>query len=261
VPGALISKISVGAAAGGTAVSGAVSGSTGAGIVSQLAQALGAHPAATAVAGAILAGAVVTAAALPSTPPPERQVIAAPTTAQAAAPPSSAPVPRPTRSPLTSAPARSSKPTPTRTLTVGPASLESVSQTGYFMSTFATYGVLAPVNESSSSELRQRATFEVVAGLADASCFSFRLPDGQYLRHSSWRMRSFTKTSTDTLFDVDATFCVHAGSVPGSISLASYNYPDAFVHRRDTKVWVDDDDGTATFGADTSFFVRAPLQS
>jgi hypothetical protein len=63
------------------------------------------------------------------------------------------------------------------------------------------------------------------------------------------------------LFDADATFCPHPGAVAGSISLTSYNYSNGFLHRRGNELWVDDDDGTSEFAADSSFRVRSPLRA
>jgi RNA polymerase sigma factor (sigma-70 family) len=260
---ALISKLST----GGTAVKVATvriavaSGGAGmkAGIVSQVARAILAHPVVAAVVtGAIIAGAALTSATLPTAP--ERPVIGAPTTAPVALP-ATVIVPRPTRAPRTSSVPASPSPTPVRTLAAGPISLESVSQAGTYVYVANTYGVLTTVDTSSPSNVRQAATFEAVAGLADPACFSFRLADGQYLRHSSWKLRSYPPSSADTLFNVDATFCPHPGAVAGSISLTSYNYPNAFLHRRGTDLWVDEDDGSAAFGADSSFRVCSPLQA
>ena len=95
-------------------------------------------------------------------------------------------------------------------------------------------------------------------GLADRACFSFRLADGQYLRHSSWRLRSFPDDGS-ALFRGDATFCPGAGSTPESITLESSNYPGWFLHHRGNQLWVDQANGTDTFLADSSFRVRSPL--
>ena len=114
------------------------------------------------------------------------------------------------------------------------------------------------MNASSDSQTRQQATFEVVAGLADAACFSFRLPDGRYLRHSSWRLRVFANDGS-ALFRGDATFCPRPGAVAGSMVLESSNYPGWFLRHRANELWVDQSDKSAAFLADSSFWTRAPL--
>jgi hypothetical protein len=137
-------------------------------------------------------------------------------------------------------------------------SLESVNEAGFFVSTTNTYGVLAPVDPGSDSQARRQATFDAVTGLADAICFSFRLPDGQYLRHSSWRLRVYPNDGSE-LFRGDATFCARPGSEAGSISWESFNYPGFFLRHRGNELWVDHSDGSAAFRADSSFRVRAAL--
>jgi hypothetical protein len=143
-------------------------------------------------------------------------------------------------------------------LAPGPVSLEAANVAGFFVSTANTFGVLASVGPNNDSQARQRATFEVVAGLADSSCFSLRLTDGQYLRHSLWQLRVFANDGS-ALFQGDATFCERPGSVAGSVSLESSNYPGHFLRHRGNALWVDESNGTAAFAADSSFRIRAPL--
>jgi hypothetical protein len=119
-------------------------------------------------------------------------------------------------------------------------------------------GVLERVDASADAPARERATFEVVRGLADPSCISFRAQDGRYLRHSSWRLRLSQDEGTE-LFRGDATFCVRVGSVSDSVSLESSNYPGAFVRHRRSELWVDRSDGSPEFRADASFRPRPPL--
>lgn len=259
------------AALSGAGGSGAVAG-VKAGLLSQLAQVVGAHPVAAAVAaGTLVAGAAVTTATWP-TAPPAPGVIAAPSSsaatspspsrsspASALAPPRSAPaeaVPPPRRRPSPAVPQPSSTGPPS--LAPGPASLESTNEVGLVVTTAGDLGVLERVDAGSDEPARQRATFEVVPGLADPACVSFRAQDGRYLRHSSWRLRLSQDEGT-RLFRGDATFCVRAGSAPGSVSLESANYPGAFLRHRGLDLWVDFSDGGAAFRADASFLPRPPL--
>jgi RNA polymerase sigma factor (sigma-70 family) len=234
--GMVIGKIPF-AAAATTAVTSGTAASTGTGAFTHLAQAVVAHPvAAVCVAATLIAGA---AASVVSWPP------STPVTAPA---------------PVRGQPVVGSLPTPSPTpaLAPGPVSLEAANEAGMFASTTNTFGMLVPVGSTTDSQARQRATFEVVAGLADPDCFSFRLQDGRYLRHSMWRLRVFANDGT-ALFRGDATFCVRPGSVSGSVELESSNYPGWFLRRRGNTLWVDHSDGTASFRSDCAFRVMAPL--
>jgi len=119
-------------------------------------------------------------------------------------------------------------------------------------------GVLTPVGPASDAAARERAGLLVVTGLADPSCFSFRRPDGRYLRHSSFRLRLSPDEGT-VLFRQDATFCPRAGFRTGSVSLESFNYRGFFVRHLGDQMWIDKYDGSPELRADSSFFVRPPL--
>jgi RNA polymerase sigma factor (sigma-70 family) len=235
VPIALTATLAGEAARTATTVGSASTAGVKAGILSQITQSVAAHPIVAAVATTIVvAGAVVTVASWPSASTPPVVIGApAPTTA---APPSSA----------------------SGTLSTGPASLESANEAGQFVAAIGDVGVLLPIGAAGDDQLRRRATFEVVAGLADPGCFSFRSPDGRYLRHASWQLRLHRNDGT-LLFRRDATFCVRAGSAPGSVSLESSNYPGWFLRHRGDELWVDRSDGTPTFRADSSFKPWSPL--
>ena len=70
----------------------------------------------------------------------------------------------------------------------------------------------ATVNASSTTTLKQDATFVVRHGLADSSCYSFESRNfpGHFLRHSQFRLRKDPNDGT-ALFAQDATFCADAG--------------------------------------------------
>jgi RNA polymerase sigma factor (sigma-70 family) len=228
----LTAKVPFAAAAARAAGSVPGTGGVRPGPLADLARAAVAHPVAAAcLVATLVAGAALSAANWP--------------------PATESGTPRPTRSVVAPAPAPS-------TFTLGPASLEAANQAGSYVAITSTFGVLSPVGQGSDSQVRQRATFEVVAGLADPDCFSFRLPDGRYLRHSSWRLRVFADDGTP-LFRGDATFCVRLGAVAGSVSLESKNYPGWFLRHRGDEVWVDQSNATPAFAEDSSFRIRPPL--
>ena len=253
----------VGAFSGATG-SGAVAAGVKAGILGHLTQTIAGHPVATAVtAVTLVAGAAVTTATWNAPAPPGRPVVAAPTSAPPPAPVGSAPAVAPP--PLDPEPVAPSpkRPSPTVASPSGPfaagfASLEPVNAAGLVVTTADDLGVLDRVDAGTDAPGRERATFEVVPGLADPSCISFRARDGRYLRHASWRLRLSRDEGTE-LFRGDATFCVRAGSAPDSVSFESSNYPAAFVRHRGTELWVDWPDGSAAFRADASFRPLPPL--
>jgi RNA polymerase sigma factor (sigma-70 family) len=264
VPASLAAAVTAEATAtspGATAArvaSGALSATAKAGALGKLTHAVGAHPGvAAAVAGTLLAGAGVAALAWSTTPAVDPAVSGAQTPASAVAGPfgpAPSTSPAPGRSPAASPPEGAGGPR----LALGPASLESVDEAGFVVATVDDQGILERIDAGSAGPDRQRATFEVVRGLADPKCISFRARDGRYLRHSSWRLRLHRYDGT-SLFRGDATFCVRAGSVPGSVALESANYPGGFLRHENNELWVNPPSATATVRADASFRPGPPL--
>jgi hypothetical protein len=229
---------------------GLLTGGVHASLIGKLAQALTAHPLATLATGAVLVAVpAVTYATLPETKPPA-VIVAAPSPKPSPPTVRTSPSARP--SPVRSSPA------PGGGLSAGTWSLEAVGSPGqYLLYATGVYAAVGSVTASSAAQTRQRATFTVVAGLADARCYTFRASDGRYLRHSYLRLRLSADEGTP-LFREDATFCVKPGSVPGSITLQSHNYPGSVLRRRDGGVFLDGSDGTKEFARDSSFLRRSP---
>jgi hypothetical protein len=136
-------------------------------------------------------------------------------------------------------------------------SLESVDAAGTFVTESGGYAALAPVTAASDTATRQRATFTVVAGLADPACVTFRAADGRYLRHYELRLQLSPQDST-ALFREDATFCPHPGATATSVTLQSHNYPVLVLRYRDGGFYIDGSDGSAAFARQSSFIVRKP---
>ncbi|NES38303.1 sigma-70 family RNA polymerase sigma factor [Micromonospora sp. PPF5-17] len=267
----LLGRGALGTAAGSTAaLPGAIGSGSGGGagagvkaaIVGQLLQPVVAHPvAATVVAAALAAGAAVTVTVLPTRVPPAASApVAAPLspsgsrTLSSSAPAVTVPE---AKAPTTPA----ARPSADRTvsLTAGrPVSLESANGTGRYVTTVDGLGVLLPLGPDSTDAARRQATFTVLAGLADARCFSFRARDGRYLRHAYWRLQLSPDQGTE-LFRGDATFCASDGALTSSTSLEASNYPGWFLRHRDGQLWVDQADGTPAFRADSSFRIRPAL--
>ncbi|MEH1122905.1 family 43 glycosylhydrolase [Micromonospora sp. CPCC 206061] len=152
---------------------------------------------------------------------------------------------------VTAAPAQAA------TLPTGAASLESVNYPGRYARHLNSLGQLEAVTAASTAQVKLDATFTVVNGLASPSCYSFQTKGGLFLRHRDWRLRVDANTG-DATFRGDATFCAVDGSVAGSVSLASHNYPARRIRHRDFALWLDTYQDTAVFRADSSFRLTAP---
>lgn len=238
------------AGAAGSGASGGLSAGVKAGLFGQLIQAVVAHPIAATIAAGAVAAAIVTATTVPAPTPPSSGLLVAPSSTHADRPtPAIAP---PTRKPPVST-AASPSATAVGSLAPGRAvSLESADEAGLYVAAVDSLGVLMPV-----AAARRPATFTVIAGLANADCYSFRSPDGRYLRHASWRLRLNPDEGTK-LFRADATFCAQTGASADSIALEASNYPGWFVHRRGNELWVEQSDGSGTFRTGSSFHIRPP---
>lgn len=137
-------------------------------------------------------------------------------------------------------------------------SLESVNYPDRYLTAHDDLGYLDQVSSTDSAQTRQDATFTLVSGLADASCYSFMAEDGRYLRHKDFRIH-LTADDGSTLFEQDATFCPHEGSVSGSVSFASYNYPGYYLRHRQYELWIDPYQDSSGFRDDSSFQLGASL--
>ncbi len=182
---------STGGAVGGTSTVALTGASGGAGVklglLGQLAQAVGAHPvAATVAAGALVVGTTATAVTWPATAPP---------------PPPSPPRRRRRvhdHTPAGGRPPTAVPPAPLPRRPMGHRRHRGRWCSGRCRSSRSTSGPVRhhrgqsrcpkPLTDGAPAT-GQLAALEVVVGLADPDCFSFRSPDGRYLRHMSWRVQ------------------------------------------------------------------------
>ncbi|GJF34515.1 hypothetical protein KNE206_72150 [Kitasatospora sp. NE20-6] len=126
-------------------------------------------------------------------------------------------------------------------------------------------GVLAAVTAGSAAADRQSATFDLVPGLADNSCYSFasREAPGQYLRHAGFRIHRDANDG-GALFAADATFCAQPGHTGSGVSWQSYNFPGSYLRHYNTELWIASDggalpsDASANWAADTTWLTAAP---
>ncbi|MEO3752441.1 family 43 glycosylhydrolase [Streptomyces sp. B6B3] len=95
----------------------------------------------------------------------------------------------------------------------------------------------------------------VADGATPVRFSSFNHPD-RYIRH--WDFRARTEANVTNL--ADSQFRVVPGLAgSGTVSLESANYPGYYLRHRDFEVWLERDDGSATFANDASFHQRPGL--
>ncbi|HEX8538327.1 MAG TPA: AbfB domain-containing protein, partial [Cystobacter sp.] len=129
-----------------------------------------------------------------------------------------------------------------------------------FVRHIESLGATEVVTSTSSPTLKQDATFKIVAGLADAACYSFESRNfpGSYLRHLNSRIRRDGRDGS-ALFDQDATFCArNALDGSGNVSLESKNKPGSYVRHRGGEVWVDALENTTGFRQDATWAIATP---
>ncbi|WP_141847297.1 AbfB domain-containing protein [Lapillicoccus jejuensis] len=129
---------------------------------------------------------------------------------------------------------------------------------------FAFVAQVSPVSELDATT-RPDATFTVVPGLADTSCYSFRsenYPD-RYLRHYDYQVR-LDPVGTGT-YAQDATFCAQPGHDGQGVSWQAIGFPDRYLRHFQGKVWIASDggplpsDAPASWSEDTSWLTVDPL--
>ncbi|MEU0559636.1 AbfB domain-containing protein [Dactylosporangium sp. NPDC006015] len=122
-------------------------------------------------------------------------------------------------------------------------------------------GVLSQISASSPVLDREDATFDVVPGLADNTCYSFESRNfpGRYLRHNDYRVK-LAASDGSAVFNADATFCAKAG-----VRFQSYNFPDMYLRHYNSELSIASNGGArpsdnpANYVADTTWVVTAPL--
>jgi Alpha-L-arabinofuranosidase B (ABFB) domain/Glycosyl hydrolases family 2, sugar binding domain/Glycosyl hydrolases family 2/Glycosyl hydrolases family 2, TIM barrel domain len=121
------------------------------------------------------------------------------------------------------------------------------------------------VDANSAPTLKQDATWKIVTGLADASCYSFESRNfaGEYLRHSNSRVSRAAPDNT-SLFREDATFCAQSSASGPGARFAAYNFPQRFLRHYAAELWIADGQGgiasntSAGFDADSRWSVDNP---
>ncbi|KAF2035647.1 arabinofuranosidase/B-xylosidase precursor [Setomelanomma holmii] len=121
------------------------------------------------------------------------------------------------------------------------------------------------ISSSSSTALKQQASWTVRTGLANSGCFSFESVDtpGSYIRHSNFALL-VNAGDGSKLFNEDATFCPQTSlNSAGTHAFRSWSYPTRFFRHYASVGYiasnggVHDFDAAASFNNDASFVVGA----
>lgn len=111
------------------------------------------------------------------------------------------------------------------------------------------------VDAASDATLKLDASWRMVPGLADASCYSFESRNfpGEYLRHAFSRVRR-NPLEDSALYRADATFCAEgtADGSPGTRFAAS-NFPNRYLRHYAEEVWIADGQGGDSWNTSASF--------
>lgn len=155
----------------------------------------------------------------------------------------------------------------TATLTVGSKISLRVTTAGYNTRYIAHTGTAVNtqvVTSSSTTTLKQQASWTVRTGLGNSGCYSFESVDtpGSYIRHYDFQLLLNANDNTKG-FKEDATFCSLTGLSGTGNTIRSWSYPTRFIRHYNNLGYiasnggVDTFDATASFNDDVSFVVSS----
>ncbi|WP_416962617.1 AbfB domain-containing protein [Streptomyces sp. Agncl-13] len=134
-------------------------------------------------------------------------------------------------------------------------SVRSVNYPDRYWQVSGDFVKLNPVN---SAAARRAATFKVVKGLANSSCYSFTTANGTYLRHRDFILRA-ERNDGSSLFKQDATFCPRPSSFSGAVMLESVNYPGRYLRHQNFQLKLDRYQNSSQYRSDSAFRLVAGL--
>ncbi|KPM40107.1 putative alpha-L-arabinofuranosidase B [Neonectria ditissima] len=110
------------------------------------------------------------------------------------------------------------------------------------------------VSSSSTTALKQQASWTVRAGLGNSACFSFESKDtpGSYIRHYNFALLLNANDGTKAFYE-DATFCPQTGLNGQGSSIRSWSYPTRYFRHFSNVLYVASNGGVHTFDATASF--------
>ncbi|MEO3755810.1 AbfB domain-containing protein [Streptomyces sp. B6B3] len=111
-----------------------------------------------------------------------------------------------------------------------------------------------PVTAASPQLLREDATWRLVPGLADPTCYSIESRNfpGEYLRHRNSRVERGRPDGTE-LFREDATWSAVPGLSGTGVSFRSYNLPHRYLRHYDSALWIAANGGPQPYDSRTLF--------
>ncbi|KAJ5899572.1 hypothetical protein N7495_004316 [Penicillium taxi] len=110
------------------------------------------------------------------------------------------------------------------------------------------------VTSSSTTTLKEQASWTVQTGLGNSLCYSFESVDtpGSYIRHNGFVL--YLDANDDTkLFYEDATFCPQAALNGEGNSIRSWSYPTRYFRHFENELYAASNGGIHTFDSATSF--------
>lgn len=110
------------------------------------------------------------------------------------------------------------------------------------------------ITSSSSTTLKQQASWKVRAGLGNSACFSFESTDtaGSYIRHYQFALQVAASDGSKQ-FKEDATFCPQAGLNGQGNSIRAWGYPTRYFRHYSNVGYAASNGGVQTFDATSSF--------
>jgi alpha-L-arabinofuranosidase len=113
---------------------------------------------------------------------------------------------------------------------------------------------ISTISAASPAGDLQDATFNLVPGLADDSCYSFEAVNfpGYYLRHYNFQV-VLNKSDGSPLFGQDATFCATTGHNGQGVSWQAYAYEDHYLRHYSGNVYIGADGGPRVGDAASSW--------
>ena len=126
--------------------------------------------------------------------------------------------------------------------------------TTYYIAHTSSAVNLQVVSSSSTTALKQQASWTVVSGLGNSGCYSFESVDtpGSYIRHYNFALLLNASDGT-TQFDQDATFCPQAGLNGQGNSIRSWSYPTRYFRHYDYVGYIASNGGPETFDTTTTY--------
>ncbi len=120
------------------------------------------------------------------------------------------------------------------------------------------------VTPASPQVLKDDATWRIVPGLSEPSCYSFESRNfpNEYLRHEASRVRR-QPFDTNDQYRRDATFCAFPGA-GGGVRFAAINFPKRFLRHYGGEVWIADGangdawNTQASFAQDSRWAIEGP---